>query len=154
MSELTARHGMPLLVAGQGQKDVTHNEALLCLDALAVPVAESADLAEPPVSRVEGQCWLVADGAVGEWLGKSGKFALWTAGGWRFLNLPEGGSVYVKSNGRLMRKLQGQWATERWTGVVGSAIPLPSGGAVADVQARAAIASLIQQLATAGLLAS
>ena len=154
MSELTARHAIPLLVAGQGQKDVTHNEALMHLDALVFPVAERADLAEPPVSRVEGQCWLVAGSAMGEWAGQSGKYALWTAGGWRFLSLPEGGGVYVKSNGRFMRKSEGLWAVERWTGAVGPVIPLPSGGTVVDVQVRAAVTSLIQQLAAAGLLAA
>jgi len=66
MSE-TARWDLPLLFAGQAQKEVFHNEALVRMDMLMHARAESADLAEPPEMPDVGQCWIVANGAVGAW---------------------------------------------------------------------------------------
>ncbi|PZU46479.1 MAG: hypothetical protein DI568_11760 [Sphingomonas sp.] len=154
MTEETARHGIPLLVAGQGQKDITHNEALLLLDALTLPVAERADLGEPPAEVEEGQCWLLAGNATGIWADQAGKLALWTAGGWRFLDLPDGSAIYVKYSAKLMRKSSNGWAVECWTGSAGPSISAPSGGSIMDIQARAAITSLIQRLEAIGLLVS
>ncbi|TPE58526.1 DUF2793 domain-containing protein [Sandaracinobacter neustonicus] len=154
MVELTARHRMPLLVAGQGQKDITHNEALLQVDALLSPVAERADLIEPPLTPVFGQCWLLPAAPLAAWAGEAGRLAVWTEGGWRFFDLPVGTAVYVKSTGKLMRRYAGGWADEHWAGVVGASVPSPSGGSVIDGQARSAINQLTQRLVAVGLLAS
>lgn len=81
----TARWALPLLFAGQAQKEITHNEALVLIDALLHARVESADLASPPGTPLVGQCWIVADGATGDWAGKMGAIALWTEGGWRFV---------------------------------------------------------------------
>ncbi len=65
MLETTTRFAVPLLVAGQGQKDVTHNEAVLALEALAHPVVEDAGRTTPPASAAVGEAYVVGAGASG-----------------------------------------------------------------------------------------
>ena len=154
MVERTARLGLPLLVAGQGQKDVTHNEALLALDALLAPVVEAAWQEAPPADPAAGQTWLIPPNAAGEWAGREGQLASWTAGGWRYLNLPEGAVLFDRMEGRTMRRSVAGWEADRWTGEVAPAVSPPSGGNVIDVEARDAIGGLIARLRDAGLLGS
>lgn len=61
----TDRLALPLLAAGQAQKEITHNEALGQLDMLVQLIVVSADLSAPPASPAEGQCWIVASGGSG-----------------------------------------------------------------------------------------
>ncbi|WP_417667330.1 DUF2793 domain-containing protein [Roseibium sp.] len=79
----TLRFGLPLLAAAQAQKHVTHNEALLTLDALAHLHLKSRSLTVPPTPS-DGEAWLVASGATGDWSGMDGKIALWRDGIWHF----------------------------------------------------------------------
>ena len=60
MADVTARFALPVLKAGQAQKEVTHNEALARVDALLHPVVESMALAVPPPAPEPGRGWLVA----------------------------------------------------------------------------------------------
>jgi hypothetical protein len=85
MTDQTDRLAMPLLFAGQAQKEITHNEALTLLDMLVQPVALSTTLAITPAQPEPGQCWIVPSGASGAWADRAGELALWTAGGWRFV---------------------------------------------------------------------
>ena len=86
----TDRFGLPLLAAGQAQKEMTHNEALTMLDLAIALTVERDDLSAPPSSPGAGLCWIIADGASGEWSGREGQIAGWTDAGWRFL-LPRAG---------------------------------------------------------------
>lgn len=61
----TDRLGLPWLMAGQAQKELTHNEAMALLDIATCPSVESADVAVPPSGAMPGQCWIVAAGASG-----------------------------------------------------------------------------------------
>ena len=57
----TPRHQLPYLAVGQAQKEITHNQALVRIDALLQPLVE-AELSAPPASLAEsqaGKCWLV-----------------------------------------------------------------------------------------------
>jgi hypothetical protein len=63
----TERLGLPLLAAGQAQKELTHNEALSLLDVAVGRAAESAGLVTPPALPEPGQCWIVASGGTGHW---------------------------------------------------------------------------------------
>jgi hypothetical protein len=154
MTERTARYGMPLLLAGQGQKDVTHNEALLVVDALLCPVVEHAELATPPVDPVAGQCWLIPAVATDAWESRRGQLAAWTAGGWRFLELPSGASLFDRHSGRTIRRTDTGWMIDRWRGEAAPAIATPSGGPVIDTEARAAIEGLITRLVGIGLISA
>ena len=64
----TSRFALPLLAAGQADKELTHNEALACLDILLQPVVQAVGLTVPPVlsmlSMVTGVPQVVPLGSV------------------------------------------------------------------------------------------
>lgn len=97
MAETTSRHGLPLLQAGQAQKEVTHNEALVLLDLLTHPAVEGV-LAVPPSAPQAGEGWIVGAAATGEWAGQTGSLAFRTSGGWRFLAARAGLLVWDKAS--------------------------------------------------------
>lgn len=152
MSETSSRHLLPLLVAGQGQKDITHNEALEAVDALLHPLIISRTLGTPPVSVTVGAAWLIPDGAVGQWQGRDGSLAVWTAGGWRFFVPVEGFTAWLKSEGRRIRKGGAGWRDELPFEAAPVDVLRPTGGTVIDAEARAALAGIITQLAEVGLI--
>jgi hypothetical protein len=83
---MTATHrlALPLLAAGQAQKHVTLNDALLRLDALVQLAVADRHLAVPPVSAAVGEAWIVAAGASGDWAGQVNRIAVREEAGWRF----------------------------------------------------------------------
>jgi len=95
MSDTTPRSGMPLLAAAQAQKHVTHNEALLQLDALGCARFLDRDLAAPPPSPGDGDTYLVHATATGDWTGQDGRIAYALDGGWRFYAPFAGLMAYV-----------------------------------------------------------
>lgn len=154
MPEITARFGLPLLVAGQGQKDITHNEALVAVDVLVHPSVRSRQNSAPPEFPENGACWLVPAGAVGNWSGKTDAIACWTAGGWRFLALPEGGSVWIEDEAVSVRFRGGSWILDAPRNYPAVAVPDPVGGTIIDAEARAAMASILDRMRHLGLLSS
>ena len=163
MTETSARFGLPLLVPGQAQKELFHNEALAAIDGALHPCVEESAVAAPPASPGVGQCWIVAAGATGEWSGKTDRIAAWTAGGWRFIAPVAGMLAWNKAEGVWMRWTGSGWsqgtlpATALVIGgvqVVGprlQEVPSPSGGTVIDVEARSAIEGVIATLKSHGL---
>lgn len=111
MTEETARHRLPLLQAGQAQKEVTHNEALVLLDLLAHPAVEGVQAA-PPASPPAGQCWIVGVGATGAWAGQDAALACQTSGGWRFLAAQAGMLVWNKASSAFVWFDGSQWRNE------------------------------------------
>jgi hypothetical protein len=150
--EETARFRLPLLVAGQGQKEITHNEALVLLDAAIGSVAERRDLSVPPETAVEGQCWLVPASAVQAWEGRVDQLAIWTSGGWRFLTVPEGTPVYIRSEQACVRRVNGVWAVDVPIGPPAPRVAAPTGGMVMDLEARVAVVQILELLRTKGLV--
>lgn len=163
MTEATSRFLLPFILPGQAQKELFHNEALVGIDALLHAAIEDGPLNAPPASPELGQTWLVGAMPTGVWAGQAGKIVTWTEGGWRFFGAHEGTSVWNKAAGFPMR-----WTGEEWVSlwavagvtiggvqVLGSQQPAilnPSGGTIIDVEARAAIASLIATLQSHGLI--
>lgn len=80
----TGMMGIGLLEPAQAQKHVTVNEALLRLDALASRQVLSAALSAPPSGAGDGDRFIVAAGASGEWAGQEGRIAFRANGGWEF----------------------------------------------------------------------
>ncbi len=164
--EMTARWELPLLHAGQAQKELFHNEALTLIDMLVHGVARSADVAVPPDAPVAGSCWIVAAGASGAWAGQAGAVALWTAGGWRFVAPRQGLALFVADRGHALVHDGSGWQDAALRGdglylggvqVVGEqlgAIAAPSGGATVDAEARATIGSILSALRSHGLIES
>ena len=71
----TSRFALPLLAAGQADKELTHNEALACLDILLQPVVQAVGLTVPPPSPLPGQCWIVGPDATDAWARRAGDLA-------------------------------------------------------------------------------
>ena len=98
----TPRTALPLLAAAQAQKHVTHNEALLQLDALLFARFLDRDLTAPPSSPADGDTYLVHAGATGDWTGEDGKIAFCADGAWRFYAPFTGLAAYVVDESKLI----------------------------------------------------
>jgi len=141
----TARFDLPLLFAGQAQKEHSVNELAAMVDALLHIAVESRASAPPP-APIEGQCWLVDTSPSGTWTGKAGMIACWSNGSWIFLPARDGLRVLNRSSGQDLR-FAGSW----------QAPPRPSaptGGSIVDAESRNAINMLIAALTTAGIIPS
>ncbi len=68
---VTPRFSLPLLATAQAQKELTHNEALLLIDALLHGTVEGGPVSDPPPAPAAGQCWLVGASPTGEWAGQA-----------------------------------------------------------------------------------
>lgn len=89
MSEMTPNMGMPYILPAQAQKHVTHNEALQIIDGIAnIVIRESRDT--PPATPVEGDVYLVTPALAGEWLGRTGRLAMWIDGAWLYIAPKDG----------------------------------------------------------------
>jgi hypothetical protein len=113
----TPNLGLPTLAQGQAQKEITHNEALLRLDALVQTSVKSRALATPPGSPANGERWIVPVGATGVWAGQTGLIAFWREGAWAFLAPAAGWRVHVEDE-----RLTVVWADGAWRDrIVGTA---------------------------------
>jgi Protein of unknown function (DUF2793) len=65
----TPNLGITYIDSGIPQPEVTHNDAVRMLDALAHLVVQDRDLATPPGSPADGQRWIVAASPTGAWAG-------------------------------------------------------------------------------------
>ncbi len=144
-SALTPRHSLPLLVAGQAQRELFVNEALARIDLLLHP-AVAGEAADPPGDPAEGEGWLVAAAAGGEWAGRDHQLAVWDGSGWTYCPPVEGMIVHDTATGQRLSYADGWRRAAR--------PEAPSGGSVVDAEARIAIAALIDILATVSLIPS
>lgn len=78
----TPNLGLPLIAGNQNQKHVTHNEALRELDAIVQLSVIDRDLTAAPGSPSDGDRYLVASGATGDWLGWDDNIAAFQDGAW------------------------------------------------------------------------
>lgn len=151
--ERSPRLALPLLQPGQAQKEQNHNEALARLD-LAFQRAPG-----------EGQCWIVGATPTGDWSGRAGTLAGWTAGGWRYIAPVEGMVAWSLADRLLLRFDAGQWRAgearatrlivdgEQVVGAQRAAVPDPAGGATVDGEARSALLQVLAALRGHGLIA-
>ncbi len=139
----TPRMGLPNLFAAQAQKEFTVNEAFALVDALLHPVVEGI-FDSPPVSPIDGECWIVGSQPTAEWGNYAGQIACRQSGNWLFASPIEGMVVFDKSADRIAR-YDGTWNTA-------SAVTLPDGGATVDGEARTAIGEIVAALKAAGIL--
>jgi Protein of unknown function (DUF2793) len=138
---LTSRHALPELFVGQAQKEITHNEALARIDALLHPEIQAVLAAAPATlsDADDGKCWIIGDSATGPWAGKSRQIARWSGGSWRYLTPVEGMSVWHVADSKRLFYIGGSW-------IAPAAIATPTGGAVVDVEARAAVGAILDHL--------
>ena len=141
----TPRLALPLLFAGQSQKETTVNEAIVLADLLLNPAVEGTT-ASPPPSPLPGQAWIVAASPSGAFAGHADQLAAWTEGGWRFIVPFPGMTVEDRQRNARSR------FTTTWQYAVAPA--LPAGGSVVDTQARSAISALVTLLVSAGIFSA
>jgi hypothetical protein len=105
----TPRLALPLIDGAQAQKHVTHNEALVLLDALAQLAVESRTQTAPPGAPPDGACYIPAAGATGAWSGWDGQVAVFSGGGWlRIVPLP-GLKAWVRAERLAVTYEDGVW---------------------------------------------
>ncbi|HYD23531.1 MAG TPA: DUF2793 domain-containing protein [Croceibacterium sp.] len=141
----SARYALPLLFAGQTQKEFFVNEAHALTDALLHPAIEG-EADAPPATPANGETWLVGDAPTGAWADHAGCLASYQADTWVFA-VPRDGM-------RVLDRAAGQDICFRggWQRAVTPAVP--SGGTTVDGEARTAIAGLVAALVAGGILAA
>ncbi|MCC5993786.1 MAG: DUF2793 domain-containing protein [Rhodobacteraceae bacterium] len=102
MSDTTSNLLLPYILAAQAQKHVTHNEALRLLDGLVQLAVLARDLTAPPSSPADGDRYIVASGATGDWTGWDLNIALWTDAAWLRLPPRIGWRAWVEDEGLLL----------------------------------------------------
>jgi hypothetical protein len=137
----TPRYELPLLFAGQSQKEITVNECSARIDMLLQPAIKGrAD--NPPAAPVDGDCWLVGTG-IDDWSGHDHELAAWLGGNW----------LFVKPRAGLRAYDAGTRQTRFYDGASWGLAPRPAdpvGGQIADAEARTAIGEIYDILATLG----
>ena len=108
MSE-TPSLSLPVIAPAQAQKHVTHNDALMMLDALVQLSVISRSLTAPPATPGDGDRYLVPAAATGDWADHDHSIAAWHDGAWRFFPPQEGWRCVVVEEGRDIRFLHGRW---------------------------------------------
>lgn len=74
--------GVPFISSQQAQPEVTHNTAVIMLQALALGAQALQDA--PPGSPADGDTYIVGDAPTGLWAGQANKIAIFL-GGWVFI---------------------------------------------------------------------
>lgn len=162
----TTRFALPLLSSGQAQKEATHNEALLILDAALHGCCALGPSNTPPTEPELGLSYLCGTAPAGAWVGHAKAVASWSESGWRFSGPVEGQRLHDRGSGRTWCYAAGQWqlgivhAAEvrangtKVLGVQQPAVANPSGGSVVDNEARNALAQILAALRSHGLIAT
>ncbi len=103
--------GLPLILAAQAQKHVTHNEALRLLDILVQLSVLDRDRAAPPATPAEGDRYIIAANPTGAWAGQAGRIAAYWGGVWVFVAPRDGWHVWVADENLLVIRDGGVWIT-------------------------------------------
>lgn len=98
----TSNLQLPFIAPSQAQKHVTHNDALLALDALIQLSAISQSMTLPPSPLNEGDRFIVGTNGTDEWLGKDNQIAAWQDGSWMFYMPQEGWLCWVEDEDLLL----------------------------------------------------
>lgn len=134
---------LPLLFQGQAQKEFFFNEAMFLLDALTFIAVEGLATA-PPSDPNEGEVWLVAPNATGEWVAKDSQLAIRNGEAWVFVAPRPGLSVFNKELSH------GIHFNDGW--VSAAAPSIPTGGTTIDSEARVAITQILDALRITNLI--
>jgi hypothetical protein len=97
--DTSPRFGLPLIMAAQAQKHLTHNEALALLEVLVQPVVQDMAALEPPAQPVESSCVVVGPDATGTFGGHDGALAVRLTDAWHFF-MPEAGWMVIHAADR------------------------------------------------------
>lgn len=162
----TARFSLPLLQAGQAQKELTHNECIQALENRIGPVVEGAPINAPPTSPIVGHQYLVGSLPTGDFGGQAGSLATWTEGGWLFSPPHERFTVLDRLSGLAWTFEGSAWRSgvikarevmidgKKVLGSRQPAVQAPAGGTVIDQEARSTIEAILNVMRQHGLIAT
>lgn len=91
----TPRLSLPLIAPSQAQKHVTHNEALMAVDAVLALHLEGIATVEPPEAPTPGSAFGIGEDAAGVWAGRDGNVAVADEGFWSFATPSRGWQATV-----------------------------------------------------------
>ncbi len=144
-SDTTPNLDLPLLFAGQAQKEFFINQALSILDSkMTATVTDPRP--GPPDAWNDGEMFRVTANPANGWEDQQDSIAIAVADSWAFIQPWHGQRVFDRSADRLLIY------RSSWSSAVEPA--LPEGGTMVDDQARAAILQIVEVLRAAGLLPS
>lgn len=76
--------GIPFIVGGQGQPEVTHNEALLLLQAISKGVIDRG-VNTPAVGPTIGDSYIIGSSPTGVWAGRANCITIYSGTAWDFI---------------------------------------------------------------------
>lgn len=114
MVDASARLALPYIQPSQAQKHVTHNEALLRLDALAQLSVVGIDATTPPIAPQDGDTYSIGSSPGGAWTGQAGQLAYWQTAGWLFIAPQEGWRAWSAADATIF-----VYSNESWVAVGG-----------------------------------
>lgn len=80
----TPRLLLPVMSASTSQKHVTFNEAMYRLESIGQSSVINSTTTAPPVTPAEGDMYIIAATATGDWTGREGQIAGYFAGQWYY----------------------------------------------------------------------
>jgi hypothetical protein len=99
----TPRLGAPELTSGQATPETTVNEQIRYLESAAGHfIFKDRDLAAPPGSPADGDCYLVASSPTGAWAGKAGYIAFYLNTTYIFILPIEGFTAWVNDENQFI----------------------------------------------------
>ncbi len=128
--QVTSRLTLPLMAAGQAQKHVTFNEAMLALDDVVALSVLDIDLGSPPPLPAADARYIVPAGAAGAWAGQAGMVACWRDGAWLFQTPRAGWLAFVESRQAFVQFTGAAWTAQ------GTALPMLGINAAAEASQR------------------
>lgn len=160
----STRWALPLLAAGQAQKEITHNEAVLAINALLQLGVVSRRQSAPPADAAPGDVHIVAAAATGDWQGGTGRLASFDGSVWTLVAPREGCLVWVADEGELSVFAGSGWSSRGWPArgicvggrtllaAVSQTVLDAAGGSTVDLECRFALAALLPALRSQGLI--
>jgi hypothetical protein len=136
-SDATPRLNIAVLPPTPAQPQVTHNEALVTIDALTDICLLGQFINAPPVSPSDGDTYLLGGAPTGVWSGQAYKLAYCLDGGWRFLAPFNGLRAYVAATRAFLVYLNGAWLDAN--ALIGAAETSIASAATCDLGAAGAL---------------
>lgn len=96
--DTSPRFSLPMIIAAQAQKHLTHNEALVQMETLIQPVVQDMAALTPPAAPEDADCVVVGSGASDAFAGKDDSVAAWIADAWHFHTPQPGWMVVLASS--------------------------------------------------------
>ncbi|MAY20470.1 MAG: hypothetical protein CL955_07615 [Erythrobacteraceae bacterium] len=140
----TPNYSLPLLFTGQAQKEFSLNQSLTLIDALLTPSVNASTDTPPPTAN-EGESFRVSAPATGDWTNHEDEIAIRIGGAWQFVQPVTGMTLYDQADAAYWHY------NSTWKSAAEPAAP--TGGSVVDIEARTALAELIQALRNLGIFA-